>query len=237
MPRLYLNHPLAEKTIIPLNPEQSHYLAHVLRQNIGDSLFVFNATAGEWRAKIYQITKKQVVIEIVDQQQSVCLTPTLWLAFAPLKQDATNFLLEKATELGVTHLQPLWMERSNTQRLNQQRWEKIVIEASEQCERYDIPHILPSLSLAAFLKDLPQNMEWFAAIEREASKYLLAVLQTKQTAKWGFIIGPEGGFSTTEQHLLHQHPSICAINLGPRILRAETAGLTVLAIAQSMLIK
>lgn len=238
MPRLYLNHPLLEKTIILLNLEQSHYLAHVLRQNVGDNLSVFNSQDGEWLAKIHQIAKKHVCIEIIEQKEKNCLSPTLWLAFAPLKQEATNFLLEKATELGVTHLQPLWMDHSNTHRLNQQRWEKIVIEASEQCERQDIPKILPSLTLTTFLDDLPLGVEWLAATERmNNTGNLLTVLQNKRTTTWGFIIGPEGGFSKTEQYLLHQHTAICAISLGSRILRAETAGLAVLAIAQNLLNK
>lgn len=235
MTRLYLNQPLSGKSIISLNSDQSHYLVHVLRKNVDDTLQVFNSEQGEWWAKIDQVTKKQVNLQILSQKQSPSITIPVWLAFAPLKQDATNLLLEKSTELGVTHLQPLWMEHSNTQRLNQQRWEKIVIEASEQCERFDIPYILPSLTLSSFLQDLPSGIKWFVALERENTMNLLTALQNDQTSPWGFIIGPEGGFSKTEQYLFHQNPSICAISLGPRILRAETAGLCVLSVAQSLL--
>ena len=237
MPRLYVNQALTAKSLIMLNPEQSHYLCHVLRQKIGSMLTVFNEVNGDWLAILIEVKKKQVVIKVDSQQKLPVLTPPLWLAFAPLKQEATNLVLEKATELGVTHIQPLWMEHSNTQRLNQDRWQKIVMEAAEQCERQDVPTILSSLKLTAFLENLPANIHWFMALERSHQPCLLKALETANGKKWGFIIGPEGGFSATEQHILLHHPSIHPITLGTRVLRAETAALSALAVAQSALDK
>lgn len=234
MIRLYLNYPLETKTRVELNIEQSHYLCHVMRQKKGDTLAVFNPKDGEWLAQIYNIGKKYVSVEIQKFQHKSHSQSILWLAFAPLKKDATDFLLEKATELGVTHLQPLWMERSNTQSLNLKRWEKITIEAAEQCERQDIPLILPSIKLASFLNSLPQQVDWFASIEREKSPQLNEILPKKDQCSWGFIVGPEGGFSSQEKGLLAQK-SIPSISLGSRILKSETAALSMLAIAQSMI--
>ena len=230
-----MNHPLTEKALITLSPEQSHYLCHVLRQRVGGTLTVFDGENGDWLATITELVKKQAVIKIESQQRLPVSTKPLWLAFAPLKQDATNFVLEKATELGVTHVQPLWMERSNTQRLNDDRWQKIVIEAAEQCERQDIPTLLPSLKLMAFLDNLPADVQWFVALERSDQPCLLTALQKENPKTWGFIIGPEGGFSAVEQHILRQHSSVHAISLGTRVLRAETAALSVLAVAQRVL--
>ncbi|RZI46063.1 16S rRNA (uracil(1498)-N(3))-methyltransferase [Candidatus Finniella inopinata] len=234
MPRLYLNQPLTEKTLITLSLEQSHYLLHVLRQRAGDKVTVFNAENGDWSAVVRESVRKQIVLEINSQIKPAVPTNPLWLAFAPLKQEATNFVLEKATELGVTHVQPLWMDHSNTQRLNEERWQKIMIEAAEQCERQDIPVLLPSLKLMDFLGNLPSEPLWFVALERSDQTPLLSALQKKPQGPYGFIIGPEGGFSAVEQQAFRQHPSLQIISLGWRVLRAETAALTVLAVAQSV---
>ena len=235
MIRLYLNTPLSEKIIITLPTEQSHYLCHVLRKRVEDTIVVFNEQNGDWLAKIVELTKKQVLIQLNHQTKVFKASHPMWLAFAPLKQEATNLVLEKSTELGVTHIQPLWMEHSNSQRLNQDRWRKIVIEASEQCERHDIPIILPSLKLTDFLNNLPSSVQWFAGLERSNETCILKALQTSTSKVWGFIIGPEGGFSATEKQILTKHPSIEVISLSNRVLRAETAALTALAIAQGTL--
>ncbi len=236
MTRLYLNQTLIEKAEIALSLEQSHHIHNVLRYKKEDVIRVFNETNGEWFAKIIALTKKQVIIEIQHQHLQPQNPATLWLAFAPLKQDANTFLLEKATELGVTHLQPLWMERSNTQRLNHQRWEKIVTEASQQCERQDIPKILESQNFIHFLKDLPSHVKWLVALERYQGPILSKTLSPESLLPYGFIVGPEGGFSPSERKLLESNPSVQPTSLGPRILRAETAALSVLAITQTMVL-
>ncbi len=235
MTRLYLNQPLTEKAEIVLSQEQNHYISTVLRYQKGQTLKVFNEVDGEWVAEVFSLGKKQTVLRVDTCLLEPRQTPILWLGFAPLKQDATNFLLEKATELGVTHLQPLWMERSNTQRLNLDRWQKIVTEASQQCERHDIPHIMAEKKLSDFLEDLPSSISWFVPLERQDAPFFLEIVKNNPARPYGFIIGPEGGFSYVEKEKFKKSTLIHSITLGPRILRAETAALTVLAMAQTML--
>ncbi len=234
MTRLYLNEALHAKKELTLNTEHSHYLGRVLRYQINDTVSVFNEKDGEWQSQVTEITKKVVIIQVQQQLRIPAPPLPLWLAFAPLKNDAMGFLIEKATELGATHLQPILTERCNTQRLNLDRLQKNAIEASQQCERLDIPTVKNPSELVKFLKDLPKEVEWFVALERADAASIQKILETKDKQQpWGFIIGPEGGFTETEARLFKTH-NITPVNLGPRILRAETAALSVLAIAQSL---
>lgn len=233
MTRLYLNNTLQAKQELTLDPDQSHYLAKVLRYQIDDQIKVFNEKDGEWTAHITEITKKAVSIKINEQLSGAKPCPSLWLAFSPLKHEAMGFLIEKATELGVTHLQPLITDRCNNHRLNLERLQKNAIEAAQQCERHDIPLVLEPITFGKFLSDLPPIL-WFAALERKQSESIKQALE-KENHKmpWGFIIGPEGGFSPNEVKSITNHSSVKSIHLGPLILRAETAALSALAIAQS----
>ena len=231
MTRLYINNILEAKRELTLSPDHSHYLARVLRYQLDDIVNVFNENNGEWQSKVTQITKKSIVIQIEKQLRQPSSTPPLWLAFAPLKNDAMGFLIEKATELGVTHLQPILTERCNTQRLNLERLQKNAIEAAQQCERLDVPMVLEAVGLQSWEK--PESIEWYVALERTDAEPIQKVLRQSKTSAWGFIIGPEGGF-TSQEVTLFSKDKITPINLGPRILRAETAALYVLAIAGSI---
>lgn len=230
MTRLYLNHSLQAKENLTLDGDHSHYLARVLRYQVGAHVNVFNEKDGEWQSQIIEITKKAVIIQLEMQVRPATLTPPLWLAFSPLKNDAMGFLIEKATELGATHLQPILTERCNTQRLNLERMQKNAIEAAQQCERLDIPEIMAPLTLDKFLQNLPQNIQWCVALERAKAENIVKVLLKDKVCISGFIIGPEGGFTTNEVKLFDKY-QITPINLGSRILRAETAALSVLAAA------
>jgi len=233
MTRLYLNNSFQAKQELTLTPDQSHYLAKVLRYQIGDKIKVFNEINGEWAAQLKDVTKKEVIIKIIEQLSSAKLCAPLWLAFSPLKHEAMGFLIEKATELGATHLQPLITDRCNNHRLNLERLQKNAVEASQQCERHNIPLILEPISFGKFIQNLPA-VHWFAALERSTSEPIKKALdKANPQLPWGFVIGPEGGFSANEVKFITNHPSITSIHLGPLILRAETAALSALAIAQS----
>ncbi|MBY0281050.1 MAG: 16S rRNA (uracil(1498)-N(3))-methyltransferase [Alphaproteobacteria bacterium] len=233
MTRLYLNNSFQAKQELALDLDQSHYLAKVLRYQINDKIKVFNEKDGEWTACITEITKKAVRIQVDEHLSIASPCPPLWLAFSPLKHEAMGFLIEKATELGVTHLQPLITDRCNNHRLNLERLQKNAIEAAQQCERHDIPRVLEPVVFGKFLSNLPP-ISWFAAIERSESESIKQALEKADSkVPWGFIIGPEGGFSAHEVKSITNHASIKSIHLGPLILRAETAALSALAIAQS----
>ncbi len=216
MTRLYINQTLSAGQLVELSKEQRHYLERVLRFQIGQSFLGFNQVCGEW-----EIVYEKSCYRCVTQTRAPCLIEQSWLAFAPLKHDAMTFLIEKATELGVTNLQPILTERTNTQRVNLERLQKNAIEASQQCERLDIPTVHEPVALATFLQKLPQGVHWFAAIERSEEKRCQLQYPT------GFIIGPEGGWTEKEKQLLKKYST--NLSLGKNILRAETAAVVCLS--------
>jgi 16S rRNA (uracil1498-N3)-methyltransferase len=221
MTRLYLNQSLRPGQLVELSKEQRHYLEKVLRLQSGENLLGFNERDGEW-----QITFEKPNYVCVTQTRAVQRSEPLWLAFAPLKHDPMTFLIEKATELGATNLQPLLTEHTNTQRINLERLQKNAIEAAQQCERLDIPTIPKSLALGIFLQKLPEDVHWYSAIERSDDGQVKRAVKVNHPA--GFIIGPEGGWSESEKLILKTRTN--NISLGKNILRAETAALVCLSL-------
>lgn len=218
MTRLYLPIELSINSTLILNTQQQHYLAKVLRFKNGDTFTAFNSTYGEWQVSY----NKEGCICLAQTKQPFQSLP-LGLAFAPIKHDALSFLIEKATELGVTYLQPIITDHTNSKRINLERVEKQVIEAAQQCERLDIPVIQPIISLQKFLTNLPNKINWYTALERLENTSSLKIINP-----CGFIIGPEGGWSALEKDLLLQKTT--PISLGNNILRAETAAIASLSL-------
>lgn len=216
MTRLYLTQTLNAGQIIELTKDQRHYLEKVLRFERGQHFFGFNEQCGEWK-----IVYEKPSYKCLDQIRIPEKTQPCWLAFSPIKNDPMNFLIEKATELGVTDLQPIMCERTNSHRLNIERLIKNTQEASQQCERLDVPKVHAPLALNEFLNMLPSDIHWYAALERSDSDAVAIEFPA------GFIIGPEGGWSVQEQGMLKK----CArpISLGKNILRAETAAIVCLS--------
>ena len=161
MTRLYLTQPLNAGEIIELTKDQRHYLEKVLRFESGQHFFGFNETDGEWK-----IVFDKPLYKCIDQARPSLPSKPSWLAFAPLKNDPMGFLIEKATELGVTDFQPILSERTNSHRLNIERLAKNAQEAAQQCERLDVPKVHSPLSLTDFLNKLPKAIHWYAALER-----------------------------------------------------------------------
>ncbi|QDH17647.1 16S rRNA (uracil(1498)-N(3))-methyltransferase [Swingsia samuiensis] len=218
-PRLYLapsETVFSEGVSLSLMPGQAHYLGNVMRQNIGDTLRVFNARDGEWSATIDALRKQQgqiVLQSLVRQPQA---TQGVELLFAPLKRDATELVIRMGTELGVTSFRPVVTERTNTHRLNLERLSLIATEAAEQCERLDVPEIFPLVPLKEVLYEWPEEKVLYAALERRTGE------KTGVKAS-ALLIGPEGGFSDQEAIMLEQHPAVRSLSLGSLVLKAETA--------------
>lgn len=224
MTRLYLTQPLNAGQIIELTKDQRHYLEKVLRFESGQHFFGFNELDGEWK-----VTFNKPLYRCTEQTRPPLPIKPSWLAFSPIKHDPMGFLIEKATELGVTDFQPILSERTNSHRINIDRLAKNAQEAAQQCERLDIPEVHIPLQLTDFLNNLPNNIHWYAALERSGCNH------TKIKCPAGFIIGPEGGWSPQEQLLLKKCTQ--PISLGKNILRAETAAIVCLSasIFQKML--
>lgn len=223
IPRLYVEKEIKNNTFLPLDFYQSHYLTRVLRLQKGQGIRVFNEDSGEWLAILKEINRKNgVVIEAREFLQKSPLMIEKWLAFSLIKPHGLSFLLEKGTELGVTHFQPLRTEYSQKIELNPERFYKQVVAASQQCERLNIPKILPCQSFDNFLGTLPL-ISWHVGVERQEQTTFY------KNPPIGCIVGPEGGWSEKEIITLMDHEAIRKVSLGPYILRAETAAIALLA--------
>jgi 16S rRNA (uracil1498-N3)-methyltransferase len=225
--RLFLPAPLHEGAELAASPGQAHYLVHVMRRAVGDSVHVFNGADGEWEARIVALRRDRATLSAERQVRGQDEEPDIWLVFAPLKRDATDLVVEKATELGASALLPVLTDRTNTARLNLDRLRAIAIEAAEQCERLTVPAIGAPRPLAALLADWPQGRTLVAALERSAAP---PVMPARGPA--ALLVGPEGGFTEPELDALRRHPLVVAASLGSRILRAETAAIVGLALLQ-----
>lgn len=244
-PRLFVDAPLAPAAPIALDADQAGYLGRVLRLGAGDSVRVFNGADGEWRARLVEVGKRGARLEAEAQTRPQSLPPDLELWFAPVKRQATDWIVEKATELGVRTLRPVLTKRTIAETVRVDRLALIAREAAEQTERLDVPAIAPPVSLAQALDggdaarglifadeagDDPDAV-WGGPTGRAAP---IADAPLAPWAKLAVLIGPEGGFDPTERRLLRARPGVIPVSLGPRILRAETAVCAALTVVQAM---
>jgi len=229
IPRLYASAPLTPGATVPGTQAQAHYLGTVLRAHPQDTVLLFNGTDGEWRARIASLRRDRLVLTVDTEVRPQRPEPDLWLIFALLKRDATDFVVQKATELGAAALHPVLTERSNAARTNLDRLTAIATEAAEQCERLTIPAIHPPARLPDVLAAWSPGRPLFAAIERAPDTAPLRPV----AGPAALLVGPEGGFASTELEALRRHPFVTGVSLGPRILRADTACVTGLALLQA----
>jgi 16S rRNA (uracil1498-N3)-methyltransferase len=238
--RLYIDQALTEGRAVELDREQSHYVAHVMRQRMGDEISLFNGRDGEWRAAVSELTRNRVVVSCLGQKREQKSEPDIWLLFAPLKKTRIDFVVEKATELGVSCLYPVLTERTAVTRINPDRLFARAIEAAEQCERLTVPQIEPATSLNELISKWNENRHLFVMDETGCGQSVLsAFVETVEKAEksvppCGILIGPEGGFSASELDGLKKQPFVTSVTLGPRILRAETAAVAALACWQAI---
>jgi 16S rRNA (uracil1498-N3)-methyltransferase len=236
MTRLYQSSLLFTGQNLTLGSQQTHYLRHVLRCTIGYQLTVFNEREGEWSAIITSLAKTGIRITVGEQIRIAVLCPNVTLIFALLKHDPLTFLLEKATELGVRRLCPVTTERCNISRLNSDRLLSTLVDATQQCERFDVPELSPLMALDKALASWDPEVPLFVCQERGQAMAIGKALQSLvPQSPAGFAFGPEGGFSPHEMERLHQIPFVRFISLGSRILRAETAALMALACYQALI--
>jgi len=225
--RLFVVSPLAAGTLVAASPEQAHYLGSVMRRQAGEHVLLFNGTDGEWRCELTAIRKDRAQFIVLEQTRPQAPEPELTLVFAPVKRDATDLIIEKATELGVSRIAPVFTERTNTARLNLDRLTAIAREAAEQCERLTVPVIDEPMRLFDRLGIWPAELRLSAAIERSNAAPPLPA-----PGPAALLIGPEGGFTRAELDALRRLAFVEPIGLGPRILRAETAVIVGLALLQ-----
>jgi 16S rRNA (uracil1498-N3)-methyltransferase len=227
--RLYVAAPLVAGETIDASASQAHYLGTVMRRGRGDAIRLFNGHDGEFSARIETIRRDRASLRIERRLRPQAAEPDLWLVFALLKRDATDLVVQKATELGVAALHPVIAERSNTHRVNATRLASIAVEAAEQSERLTIPHLHEPRSLNELLSNWPPGRRLYVAAERTNAPRI-----TPSHGPAALLVGPEGGFTPAELDAMLASPFVTAVSLGPRILRAETACIAGLALLQAV---
>jgi 16S rRNA (uracil1498-N3)-methyltransferase len=240
IPRLYVTVDLKPGARFAAEERTAHYLKNVMRRAAGDAAILFNGRDGEFNATLADVSKKSVEIDVGDLRRPQAGVPDVWLCFAPLKKDAVDFLVEKATELGVAAFQPVFTQHTAATRLNLERLGANAIEAAEQTERLTLPQIHPSLSLADLLQGWDPARHIILCAEAGPALPIGEALSNlksgvRETNAWAILCGPEGGFARSELDLLSKLPFVTPVGLGPRILRADTAALAALAVFQSIL--
>jgi 16S rRNA (uracil1498-N3)-methyltransferase len=240
IPRLYVERPLAAGATIAAGERAHHYLRNVMRRSAGDALVLFNGRDGEFAAEIAAIDKRRAELAVMQLRRPQDAVPDLVLCFAPLKKDAVDFLIEKATELGVAAFQPVVTRRTVASRLNLDRLRANAIEAAEQTERLTIPEIRAPLTFDALLAGWQPARHMILCAEAGpalpiADAFKALTFGVSPPNAWAIFCGPEGGFHVSELDRLRVLPFVTPVGLGPRILRADTAALTALAVFQAIL--
>lgn len=234
-PRLFVEADLAEGVAVPLSREQARYLLSVMRRAAGAAVVAFNGRDGEWTTTLESLGRDKAVLRAESQLRSQPPAGGPWLVFAAVKRGPVELIVEKATELGVARLIPVRTRRANVERLKLDRLNRIAAEAAEQCERLTLPEIDALTPLADVLADWPADRLLLAADESGAGPAAIPALQDRPPGPFGLLVGPEGGFAPDELDALDELAFVQRIGLGPRVLRAETAAIVGLALAQAAL--
>ncbi|MHA1151227.1 MAG: 16S rRNA (uracil(1498)-N(3))-methyltransferase [Alphaproteobacteria bacterium] len=239
--RLYLAAELAPGARVDLEPGQAHYLRDVLRLKPGATLAAFNARDGEWLAHIDVLGRGRGSLAVENLRRPPAPEPDIWLVFAPIKRAPIDFLVQKATELGCTLLQPVITRHTAVTRVNCARLAANAREAAEQCGRLSLPEVRAPRELGPLLADWPTDRRLLLCAEAGPARPIGEVLAgfaadpAAREAPWAAMTGPEGGFAESELDALRKLPFVTPVGLGPRLLRADTAALAALACWQAVL--
>jgi 16S rRNA (uracil1498-N3)-methyltransferase len=260
--RLYVDHPLGQGQTVPLDRDQAHYLFGVMRLAEGALVALFNGRDGEWQARVTQAGKRGGELTCEAQSKPLQMPPDLWLLFAPIKKSRTDFIVEKAAEMGAARIIPVQTEFTNSERIRQDRLQAHAVEAAEQCGGTFVPEVSDLQKLSQLLDRWPEGRRLMFCDEAEVGAGLPfdpkggsrpraeaerppmgAVgrcpafqpgVESPQ-GSWAILIGPEGGFSDAERSRLRSLPYAHTVSLGPRILRADTAAVAALTVWQQAL--
>ncbi len=240
--RLYVAHDLTTGGQILLEGNQGHYLVNVLRLKAADHILLFNGRQGEWLAEITKTGKGRAAVVVEQIVMAQKPEPDLWYLFAPIKKARIDYMVQKATELGVSLIRPVLTARTNLDRLKEDKIRRHAIEAAEQCERFTVPIVPPMIKLQSLLDDWPEDrLLMFCDEEGSDDQNTFPVGRAidevtawqERPRKWAILIGPEGGFTTDERRLIRSNANVVPVTLGPRILRADTAAVAAIALWQS----
>ncbi len=233
--RLYVEADLVARGTVGLSAERAHYLNHVMRLGRGDEIGLFNGRDGEWRAVIDAVGRGWCSLTVAAALAPQTQVPDLWLVFAPVKRARIDFIAEKATELGVSALLPVFTRYTVVERVNRERLEANAREAAEQCGRLGLPEVFEAEALSALLSRWPSERRLMVCDESGAGVAPERALAGARAGPWAVLVGPEGGFAPDERGTLARLPFAVAVDLGPRTLRADTAVVAALSLWQHYL--
>jgi len=232
-PRLFCLSALTLSAEIKLGRDESHYLVSVMRRKVGDKVRLFNAQDGEWSAVIAAADRKGAALVVDAKLRSAQSVPDLDLLFAPVKKSRTDFIVEKATELGVQRIRPVLTQRTIADKVRIDRLGALAREAAEQTERFDLPEIYEAEKLGSVLESWSADRVLIFCDEAGDAKPMADALRDRPMIKAAILIGPEGGFTQDERERIRSLPTALPVSLGPRILRADTAAAAALSVWQS----
>ena len=233
--RLFVDAPLHEGAQPELGKAQAHYLRNVLRLKPGSGILLFNGRDGEWQARLLEVTRNSCRLEVRTRTRPQHGGPDIVYLFAPLKRARLDYMVQKATEMGVARLQPVLTAHTQTSRINLARMRANAIEAAEQCGILRLPEISPPEKLTTFLAT--RNEKRHLIFCDEGADIIPPLDRLKEIGRrpCAVLIGPEGGFSQEERARLTAAPQVTPLSLGPRILRADTAAIAALALINATL--
>jgi len=235
MIRLFVPFDLAAGGVVALDPDQSRYLAAVMRRGVGDEALLFNGRDGEWRAAITAVGKRAAQLRVAVLERPQAAGPDLDLVIALVKRTRLEVIVEKAAELGARRVRPVTTARTNADTVRLPRLRAIAVEAAEQTGRLDVPELMAPARLDALLEGWDAGRRLLFCDEAGDAPPALQALAGLEAGPWAILIGPEGGFSPEERARLRARPFAVAASLGPRILRADTAAISALTLWQAAL--
>lgn len=234
--RLFVRCDLGPDAAVPLEADQAHYLFNVMRLGVEAPVTVFNGRDGEWFARVTRTGKNGGALAVHAPGAAQRRPPDLALLFAPIKKARTDFIVEKATELGCARIQPVFTRHTNSERLRIDRLRAHAIEAAEQCGETHVPEVAEPARLDRLLDGWdPARRLMFCDEARVARPASEALAGEERGAPWAILIGPEGGFAAEEVARLRALPYVLSVTLGPRVLRADTAACAAITLWQSVL--
>ena len=224
--RIFVNKSISSNLIIYIKDKQHHFLKNVLRIKVNDEINIFDGITGEWKSTVMSINRENTVLRVTNIINKLKKSNDIWLVFAPIKHHRMSLAIQKATELGVSKIIPCITEFTNIRKINAQNLHDNAIEAAEQSERLDVPRIEKQVDLTTLLSNWPEDRKLIYCDEKIKEKRSIIDLLTPlkdDKNKWAVLIGPEGGFSDSEQELITKSKNVLSVSLGDRLLRSDTA--------------
>ena len=232
--RLYVEAALGEDARVVPDEAQAHYMLNVMRAKADDNVRLFNGRDGEWLASIADVSKRSCTLVCRKPLAPQSHVPDIWLVFAPIKKTPADYVVQKATELGVRALQPVFTRRTIVSRVNLERMGANAVEASEQSGRLTVPDIREAVTLEKLLAHWPKERRLFFCDEAGDAQSAAEAFAGARGTPCAVLSGPEGGFDPAEREAIRRRPFVTALTLGQRILRADTAALAALSVWQAL---